>query len=235
VISGLLRPDRGSVCVYGHEVAGRPPEVRAGYGLARSFQDASLFAGLTVTETVQVALAHRGNARLLPALLSAPTVRAAERRSRHRAQELVDAFGLGLWADALTVELSTGMRRVCDLMAQVATEPRLLLLDEPTAGVAQREAEAFSPLVRRIRDALDCSVLIVEHDMPLLMGLCDRVYAMEAGRVIAEGTPGQIRSNPSVIASYLGTDTAAITRSGNDSANVGAHTAAILSNQGESS
>jgi ABC-type branched-subunit amino acid transport system ATPase component len=96
----------------------------------------------------------------------------------------------------------------------VATEPRLLLLDEPTAGVAQREAEAFGPLVRRIREDLDCSILVIEHDMPMLMGLCDRVYAMDAGLVIADGTPQEIREDPTVIASYLGTDIAAFGRSG---------------------
>ena len=159
-------------------------------------------------------MAQYGRSRLLPSLVTAPWERAAERRSRERAREAVDVFGLAVWEDVLTVELSTGMRRVCDLMAQVAAQPRVLLLDEPTAGVAQREAEAFGPLVRRIRDELDCSVLIVEHDMPLLMGLCDRVYAMEAGRVIAEGTPEQVRSNPAVIASYLGTDPTSIARSG---------------------
>jgi ABC-type branched-subunit amino acid transport system ATPase component/ABC-type branched-subunit amino acid transport system permease subunit len=216
-ISGVLRPDSGSVRLFGHEVAGRPPEVRARYGLARSFQDASLFAGLTVTETVQVATSHRTKTYLLPALLGAPWVRSAERHSRRRALDIVDAFGLGPWADALTSELSTGMRRICDLAAQVASEPRLLLLDEPTAGVAQREAEAFGPLVRRIRDELGCSILVIEHDMPVLMGLCERIYAMDSGTVIAEGTPAQVRDDPTVIASYLGTDDTAITRSGHQS------------------
>jgi ABC-type branched-subunit amino acid transport system ATPase component/ABC-type branched-subunit amino acid transport system permease subunit len=232
VISGVLRADRGSVRVFGHEVAGRAPELRAHYGLARSFQDATLFAGLSVTETVQVALAHQSHSRLLPSLVPNPWARANEQNSRRRARELVDAFGLGEWADALTIELSTGMRRVCDLMAQVATQPRIMVLDEPTAGVAQREAEAFGPLVRRIRDALDCSILIVEHDMPLLMGLCDRVYAMEAGRVIAEGTAAHVRTNPAVIGSYLGTDTTAIARSGSGLLDPH-HRAGVLSTQGE--
>src|SRR5256714_11817994 len=137
-----------------------------------------------------------------------------ERRPRREAEEIVDRFGLRPWADARASELSTGTRRICDLAAQVAAQPKLILLDEPTAGVAQREAEAFGPLLRRIRDELDCSVLIVEHDMPLLMGLCDRVYAMDSGHVIGEGTPEQIRHNPAVVASYLGSDDAAITRSG---------------------
>ena len=105
------------------------------------------------------------------------------------------------------------MRRICDLAAQVATEPQLLLLDEPTAGVAQREAEAFGPLVRRIRNDLDCAILIIEHDMPMLMGLCDRIYAMDAGEVIAQGSPREIREDPAVIASYLGTSATAVNRS----------------------
>ena len=214
VISGVLRPNRGSVRLFGHEVVGRPPEVRAAYGMARTFQDASLFAGLTVRETVQVAMGARAKASLLSALARTPSIRRAERDSQRRAQEIVESFGLEPWGDALTSELSTGLRRICDLMAQFATAPRVLLLDEPTAGVAQREAEAFGHLVRHIRDELGCSILIIEHDMPLLMGLCDRVYAMEMGRVIAEGTPGEIREDPLVIASYLGTDPATIARSG---------------------
>jgi ABC-type branched-subunit amino acid transport system ATPase component len=127
---------------------------------------------------------------------------------------VIETLGLADYADTFVSDLSTGTRRVCDLAAQLATGPRLLLLDEPTAGLAQRESEAFGPLLRRIRDELDCSVLIVEHDMPLLMGLCDRVYAMDAGRVLAAGTPEQIQHDPAVIASYLGTDPAAFNRSG---------------------
>jgi ABC-type branched-subunit amino acid transport system ATPase component/ABC-type branched-subunit amino acid transport system permease subunit len=213
VVSGVLVPSGGSVKVFGHEVIDLPADVRAGYGLARSFQDASLFAGLTVRETIEVALSGRNKTGVLPAMVAAPWVRSSDRSIRRRADEVLEAFGLVPWADTLTSGLSTGTRRICDLAAQVATEPKLLLLDEPTAGVAQREAEAFGPLVRRIRDDLGCAILIIEHDMPLLMGLCDRVYAMEAGRVIAEGTPREIREDDTVIASYLGTENAAIERS----------------------
>jgi ABC-type branched-subunit amino acid transport system ATPase component/ABC-type branched-subunit amino acid transport system permease subunit len=214
VISGVITPDAGSVRLFGHEVVDLPPDLRAAYGLARSFQDATLFPGLTVTETVQVALGRGHKIGVIPAMLGAPWVRSRERTSLRQANEIVERFGLAAWAQVMTSELSTGTRRICDLAAQVAAEPKLLMLDEPTAGVAQRDAEAFGPLLRQIRDELDCSVLIVEHDMPLLMGLCDRVYAMEAGRVIAEGTPTQIRNDPAVVASYLGNETVAITRSG---------------------
>src|SRR4029450_4260791 len=108
----------------------------------------------------------------------------------------------------------TGTRRICELALQLAAKPKILLLDEPTAGVAQREAESFGPLLRRIRDELDCSILIIEHDMPLLMSVWDRGYALDTGRVIACGTPADIRNHPDVIASYLGTTKVAIARSG---------------------
>jgi ABC-type branched-subunit amino acid transport system ATPase component len=214
VVSGRLRAESGRVLLAGTDVSGMDPEMRAAYGLARSFQDARLFGGLTVTETVQVALANRFRVGVLSSMFSAPWSRASEVESRREASAIIDRLGLSSWAGVLTSELSTGTRRICDLAAQVAAHPKILLLDEPTAGVAQREAEAFGPLLRRIRDELDCSILIVEHDMPLLMGVCDRIYAMELGRVIASGTPEEVRANPAVIASYLGTDEAAITRSG---------------------
>jgi ABC-type branched-subunit amino acid transport system ATPase component/ABC-type branched-subunit amino acid transport system permease subunit len=218
VISGVLRPDAGSVRVFGREMTDLAPDYRAAFGLSRSFQDASLFAGLTVRETIQVAIARRHKVGILSAMLGAPWVRRSEARTRAEADELIERFGLGAWADARTSELSTGSRRICDLAAQVAAGPKILLLDEPTAGVAQREAERFGPLLRQIRDELDCAVLIVEHDMPLLMGLCDRIYALETGAVIAEGTPEAIREDPRVVASYLGTEEAAISRSGAGSA-----------------
>ena len=214
VISGLIRPDTGSVRISGREVADLPPDFRAAYGVARAFQDARLFGGLSVRETIQAAMAYRRRVGVVSALVSAPWARVTEARSQQAAEQILERFGLTHWADTLTSELSTGTRRICDLAAQVAAAPQLLLLDEPTAGVAQREAEAFGPLLRRIRAELDCSVLIVEHDMPLLMGLCDRVYAMEAGQVIAEGTPNDVRNNPTVVASYLGNNEAAVTRSG---------------------
>jgi ABC-type branched-subunit amino acid transport system ATPase component len=125
----------------------------------------------------------------------------------------VERFGLSDWSASLVAELSTGTRRVCDLAALIAARPRLLLLDEPTAGVAQRDADAFAIRLREIRDELDCAVLVIEHDMALLMSICDRIYAMDGGRVIAEGTPQQIRSNPIVIASYLGADPTVVNRS----------------------
>jgi ABC-type branched-subunit amino acid transport system ATPase component len=204
----MLGADAGRVVVGGVDVSQYPPELRATYGLGRSFQQASLFPGLTVTETMQVAMSTQHRAGVLASAASAPWVRAGEGSSRKAVAALLERFGLSAWAGVLTDELSTGTRRICDLAAQVAAGPKILLLDEPTGGVAQREAEAFGPLLRSIRDELGLSVLIVEHDMPLLMGLCDWVYAMDQGRVISEGTPDEVRADPAVIVSYLGTEEA---------------------------
>jgi len=214
VISGDLISDAGRVCVHGRDVTRFPAYVRAHLGLGRNYQDATLFAGLTTREVVQVALSRTARIGMVAAMVGAPWARWSERRTRQQAEAILQRFGLETYADARTSELSTGTRRICELAAQVASAPQVLLLDEPTAGVAQREAEAFGPLLRRLRAELDCSIVIIEHDMPLLMGLCDRVYALAAGSVVAVGTPDEIRADPRVIATYLGTSDVAVARSG---------------------
>ena len=141
-----------------------------------------------------------------------PAIR-AERAKRAEAAELIDFLGLGRYADRFIAELSTGTRRIVELASVLAVAPRVLCLDEPTAGVAQREAEAFGPLIKRVQQELDATLVVVEHDLPMILSLSDRVYCMEAGAVIAEGTPAAVRNNPLVISSYLGTDDRAILRS----------------------
>ena len=207
VISGTVRPDSASVRVFGTQLIGLGREYRSVLGVARSFQDATLFAGLTVREALQVAADRRHPVGVLSQALRTPWARSAEAASRAEADEVIEHLGLAAWADTPAGELSTGTRRICDLAAQVVSRPAVLLLDEPTAGVAQRDAEAFGPLLRSLREELDCSILIIEHDMALLMGLCDRIYAMDGGQILAEGTPDQVRADPRVIASYLGTNT----------------------------
>ncbi len=214
VVSGHQRARSGSVHLSGAEITGRSPASRAADGLGRTFQHAGLFAGLTVNETLEAATIPRGRAGIAWLTSRSSWRPGAESTRRAAADSLAAELGLGPWSHTLTAELSTGTRRICDLAAQLARRSSVLLLDEPTAGVAQRDAEAFGPLVRRLRDTLGCAILLVEHDMPLLMSVCDRVYALEAGRIIASGSPDEVRRNPAVIASYLGTDEVAISRSG---------------------
>jgi ABC-type branched-subunit amino acid transport system ATPase component/ABC-type branched-subunit amino acid transport system permease subunit len=211
-IGGFV-PARGRIEILGHNATGRSAARRARLGLGRTFQTADLFPDLTVLETVQVSLEARERATLPATLLSLPSARRLERRKRAEADELIAFFGLGRYQDHFVDELSTGTRRVVELACLIGLEARVLCLDEPTAGVAQRETEAFAPLVLRIREELGASLLVVEHDMPFIMGISDRVYCLEAGRIIAEGSPAQVRRDPDVISSYLGTDERAIARS----------------------
>ncbi len=203
----------GRVDLLGVDVSHASAPTRARLGLGRTFQAASLFPELTVRETVMVALEARGRSGMAGTLLFSPRMRVRETAKRSQASDLIDFLGLGRYADRLIAELSTGTRRIVELAGLLALDARLLCLDEPTAGIAQREAEAMGPLLVEIRRQLGASMLIIEHDMPLIMSISDRVYCLEAGRVIAEGDPSSVRNNPMVIASYLGSNQATIERS----------------------
>ena len=211
---GGFVPSSGSVVLLGEEVAGRPPGYRASLGLGRTFQAATLFPELTVNETLLVALEAKGRAGMLSTALGLPRARRHNRAALAEVSELVDFLGLGGYREHYISDLSTGTRRVVELAGLLALNAKVLCLDEPTAGLAQRETEAFGPLIRTIKEELAASVLLIEHDMPLIMGISERVYCLEAGRVIAEGAPGAVRNDARVIASYLGTDERAIVRSG---------------------
>jgi len=211
-IGGYIEAE-GSVELLGRDVSDLRAAARARHGLGRTFQAAALFPDLTVRETLEVAAEARHRTSLTATALCLPRGFAAGRTQRALADEVIDYVGLGRYADNFISDLSTGTRRIVELAGLITTQQPVLCLDEPTAGVAQREAEAFGPLIQRIRADLDASVIVIEHDMPLIMRISDRIYCMEAGRVIAEGEPTAVRVDPRVVASYLGTDQRAIERS----------------------
>jgi ABC-type branched-subunit amino acid transport system ATPase component/ABC-type branched-subunit amino acid transport system permease subunit len=205
---------RGSVQLLGEEIGDKSAARRASLGLGRTFQSATLFPELTVNETLLVALEAK---RQTGTLSTAFSLRRANRHSRaahSEVGELVGFLGLSQYRDSFVSDLSTGTRRVVELAGLLALNARVLCLDEPTAGLAQRETEAFGPLITAVQRELQASVLLIEHDMPVVMSISQRVYCLETGSVIAEGPPSEIQHDPRVIASYLGTDERAIARSG---------------------
>jgi len=214
VLSGFLAPDAGHVFLNGVDVTGLRPEARAELGLGRTFQQARLFPDMPLVDALKVSLEQRNRSELVPSLLSLPPSRTSERAKAIDAAELLEIVGLERSAHLRVSELSTGMRRLAELAALVGVGADVLLLDEPTAGIAQREVEAFSPVLRQIRDHLDATVVLIEHDIPVVMGLSDRVYVLAAGEVLAEGLPADVRSDPRVVAAYLGADERVIQRSG---------------------
>jgi len=214
-ISGFLQTDGGRIYLRGVDVTDWPPYRRAYGAMARSFQDAMLYPGLTVFETIAVARErHLASRDMFAAALQLPASFESELATRFVVDDLIEMMGLSAFKQKLTGELSTGTRRIVDLACILAQEPKFLMLDEPSGGVAQKETEALGPLLLRIREHTGCSMLVIEHDMPMISSICDRLVALELGAVIAEGTPQEVLEHPAVIASYLGTDEAAIARSG---------------------
>jgi branched-chain amino acid transport system ATP-binding protein len=203
VISGFVQPAQGSVLIDGSDVSGASPDERARRGLGRSFQSARLFPALTVRETIAVALERRTVRSAILGAVWAPQVRSSERRIAKQVERLVDLMGLEAYADSVVAELSTGTRRAVDVACIIALEPTVLLLDEPSSGLAQAETESLAPLLTRIVRETGCGMLVIEHDIPLVTSLSDQLVAMESGRVLMTGTPQAVRNDPRVLASYL--------------------------------
>jgi branched-chain amino acid transport system ATP-binding protein len=191
VISGLLPATAGRVLVDGEEVSGRAAHAVARRGIARTFQAVRLFRGLTVRENVEVAALAMG---------------ASKAEARRRADELLGAFGLGRWADALAGTLPYGRERSLEMARALATGARFLLLDEPAAGLDEAEGDALLALLAGIPAARGCGVLVIDHDMRLIMRLCRRLHVLAHGQTIAEGTAEEVRRNPAVIEAYLGSE-----------------------------
>jgi ABC-type branched-subunit amino acid transport system ATPase component/ABC-type branched-subunit amino acid transport system permease subunit len=211
LIGGFVPSDDGTFVFDSHDVTKQGAESRGRLGLIRSFQDAALFGTMTTLEVVMLAMERTDPTRLGRSLIG---LHGAEKKKEKTAREHVAAMGLWSYRDKQIRELSTGTRRIVEIASLLVLRPTLLLLDEPSAGIAQREVEALQSLLDRIKRELSLTLLVIEHDVPMIMALSDRIIAMDTGKVIATGTPEEIRTHPEVVRSYLGGDVTTIQRSG---------------------
>jgi branched-chain amino acid transport system ATP-binding protein len=215
LISGLLPSDTGTIALLGRDVSRWGPDRRAAVGLGRSFQDARIFASLTVTENIAIGLERHIEVRdHLSSLLYLPAMQDSEADVLFTVNELIDLLNLEAFRDKFVSELSTGSRRIVDLAMAIAHDPSVLILDEPSSGIAQRETEALGPLLESIKAETGCSMLVIEHDMPLITSISDEILALDLGTIVMRGTPDEVLNDPFVIESYLGTGGVASQRSG---------------------
>ncbi|HEX7455797.1 MAG TPA: ABC transporter ATP-binding protein [Gallionella sp.] len=205
VVTGLYQPNAGEFRFNGHSYQTGKPHLLAQAGIARTFQNIRLFANLTALENVMIGRHVRTGAGVFGALLRNKATRIEERASTCRARELLRYVGIEKPAQTLAKNLSYGEQRRLEIARALATEPLLLALDEPAAGMNATETESLKALLQDIR-ATGITVMLIEHDVKLIMGLCDRVAVLDYGRKIAEGVPDFVRANPAVIAAYLGSD-----------------------------
>ncbi len=204
VLTGFLRPTAGRIRLRGHDITGMPAYQIARLGIARTFQNIRLFGSLSAVENVKVALQSQVRSSLIETLVSAPAFLRRERDLDARARELLTLVGIGARHDDLARNLPYGDQRRLEIARAVATGPQILLLDEPNAGMNPSETADLLRLIRRLRDELGLTIVLIAHDIPLVMNLCEHIQVLNYGRLIAEGPPALVRNNPEVIAAYLG-------------------------------
>lgn len=213
-VSGVVAATSGAIVLDEEDLGDYLPEERAALGVVRSFQECRLFPELSVEDTLLLTEDARRPADIVSITLQLPWARRSERAKRRAVDSVMASFGLEPFRHHQTRHLSTGTRRVVDLASIVLSHPRLLLLDEPTAGIAQREAEAFIPLLRRLQEVTGATVLLVEHDVPLVFELCSTVVVMQAGTVVSSGPPESVRRDRRALDAYLGASEEALRASG---------------------
>jgi branched-chain amino acid transport system ATP-binding protein len=205
MLTGVYKPTAGAVVFAGEDMTGKPPHAFTQRGIGRTFQNIRLFQNMTALENVLVGMHTRLKGTLVEAIVRTPRVRHEEGDARERARELLAYSGLRRKGEEIGRNLSYGDQRRLEVARALATQPKLLLLDEPTAGMNPQETAEFTAFVGRLRAERGLTVLLIEHDMRVVMGVSDRVTVLDYGEKIAEGTPGEIQKNERVIEAYLGT------------------------------
>jgi len=204
MLTGVYKPTSGKVVFDGTDVTGKPPHAITKLGIGRTFQNIRLFPQMTALENVLVGMHSRLKGGILGSIFGTPRVRREEHEAHEKGRALLRYAGLGRVDDELAENLSYGDQRRLELARALATEPKLLLLDEPTAGMNPQETAAFTDFLAKLRTDRPITILLIEHDMKVVMGISERVTVLDYGEKIAEGTPGEIQKNERVIEAYLG-------------------------------
>jgi branched-chain amino acid transport system ATP-binding protein len=205
MLTGLYKPIAGRIFLEDRQITGKRPDIITSLGVARTFQNIRLFRAMTALENVVVGRHARMKASVLGSIVRTPGVRREERATRDRAREILEYVGLDHTKfDQLAGNLSYGDQRRVEIARALAADPTLLLLDEPTAGMNPQESDRLTDFMRKLRDDLDLTILLIEHDMRVVMGISERITVLDLGEQIAEGPPAEIRENPRVIEAYLG-------------------------------